>query len=122
MNNQNKSIGSYGEEIAENHIRNLGYEIMSRNFRCNIGEIDIIARDGNYITFIEVKTRYDKKYGYPREAVTKGKQYKIYKVAQFYILKNRIEKLSFRFDVIEVILNKYCNEHTVTLIKNAFQV
>ncbi|MBL4934911.1 YraN family protein [Clostridium sp. YIM B02515] len=121
MNNQNKPVGSYGEEIAENYIKNLGYEIMSRNFRCNIGEIDIIARDGNYITFIEVKTRYDKQYGYPREAVTKGKQYKICKVAQFYILKNRIEKLTFRFDVIEVILNKYCNEYTVTLIKNAFQ-
>lgn len=122
MKNQNKPIGFYGEETAESYLKSIGYNIISRNFRCNIGEIDMVARDGKYIVFIEVKTRYDRKYGYPCEAVTKGKQYKIYKTAQYYILKNKIEKSYFRFDVIEVLLNRSSNEYKVNLIKNAFQI
>ncbi|MCM8710609.1 YraN family protein [Clostridium sp. SYSU_GA19001] len=122
MKSLNKNIGFYGEDIAANYLKNLGYIIFERNFRCYIGEIDIIGKDNTYIVFVEVKTRYDNNYGTPAESVTYSKQRKIYKTAQYYILKNNIHKLNFRFDVIEIILNDTKNAPTIRLIKNAFQI
>lgn len=121
MNSFNKEIGKLGEEISERHLKGLGYIILDRNFTCKIGEIDIICKDGDHIVFVEVKTRYDKRYGSPSEAVTHYKQNKICKTAQFYIMVKKLHKLNFRFDVIEVFLNRSDNEYTLRLIKNAFQ-
>lgn len=122
MNYLNKDIGSFGEDIAANYLKNLGYTIFERNFKCKIGEIDMIGKDNNYIAFIEVKTRYGNNYGTPGESVTYSKQLKIYKTAQFYILKNKIHKLNFRFDVVEVIIDSKKNTPSIRLIKNAFQI
>jgi len=121
MHSLNKETGDLGEEISENFLLESGYTILDKNFRCNIGEIDIIAREGNYICFIEVKTRYGDLFGRPCEAVTFSKQQKISKVAQIYIMKKRLYKFYFRFDVIEVILNKDDDSYSIKFIKNAFQ-
>ncbi|MGO5073080.1 YraN family protein [Clostridium sporogenes] len=119
----NKDIGSFGETIAADYIKNCGYIILEKNFRCKLGEIDIIAKDKNFIVFIEVKTRYGCIYGSPSEAITFKKQNKIYKTAQLYIIKKAIyNKFYFRFDVIEVILNTLNSNYSVKLIKNAFQI
>ncbi|MPM86702.1 hypothetical protein SDC9_133793 [bioreactor metagenome] len=118
----NKSIGSYGESIAENYLKEMGYTILEKNFKCKIGEIDIIAKDSKYICFVEVKTRYGSLYGSPGESVTNLKQYKIHKTAQFYILKKKLNKFNFRFDVIEVILNNDDDNYSIKLIKDAFQI
>jgi len=118
----NKDIGALGENIAEEYLTNMGYIVLDKNFRSKFGEIDIIGKDGNYIAFIEVKARYGSIYGTPAEAVTPRKQNKIYKTAQLYILKKRIFKFNFRFDVIEVILNSKDNDYSVRLIKDAFQI
>lgn len=118
----NKSIGFYGEEIAENYLREMGYTILERNFKCKIGEIDIIAKDSNHICFIEVKTRYGTLYGTPGESVTNSKQYKIQRTAQSYILKKKLHKFNFRFDVIEIVLNQKDDSYCIKLIKDAFQV
>jgi len=118
----NKDIGALGENIAEEYLTNMGYIVLDKNFRSKFGEIDIIGKDGNYIAFIEVKARYGSIYGTPAEAVTPRKQNKIYKTAQLYILKKRIFKFNFRFDVIEIILNSKDNDYSVRLIKDAFQV
>lgn len=122
MYSYKKDIGNLGENIAENYLINRGYIILDRNFRCKTGEIDIIAKDGNYISFIEVKTRYGNLYGTPGESVNYLKQYRIYKTAQMYILKKRLNKFNFRFDVIEVILNHLNNDFSIKLIKDAFQI
>lgn len=122
MYSYKKDIGNLGENIAENYLINRGYIILDRNFRCKTGEIDIIAKDGNYISFIEVKTRYGNLYGTPGESVNYLKQYRIYKTAQMYILKKRLNKFNFRFDVIEVILNHINNDFSIKLIKDAFQI
>lgn len=122
MYSYNKDIGNLGENIAENYLINKDYIILDRNFRCKTGEIDIIAKDGNYISFIEVKTRYGTLYGTPGESVNYLKQYRIYKTAQMYILKKRLNKFNFRFDVIEVILNHINNDFSIKLIKDAFQI
>lgn len=57
MQNLNKEIGRFGEDTASKYLEESGYTILDRNFKCKSGEIDIIARDGNYIVFVEVKTR-----------------------------------------------------------------
>ena len=118
----NKDIGALGESIAEEYLTNIGYIVLDKNFRSKFGEIDIICKDGNYIAFVEVKARYGSIYGTPAESVTAKKQNRIYKTAQLYILKKRIWKFNFRFDVIEVILNSKDNDYSVKLIKDAFQI
>ncbi|MBE6068235.1 MAG: YraN family protein [Clostridium lundense] len=122
MYSYKKDIGNLGENIAENYLIDRGYIILDRNFRSKTGEIDIIAKDGDYISFIEVKTRYGTLYGTPGESVNYLKQYRIYKTAQMYILKKRLNKFNFRFDVIEVILNHLNNDFSIKLIKDAFQI
>lgn len=118
----NKNIGRYGEDIAERYLKNLGYVILNRNFSCKLGEIDLIGKDKDYICFIEVKTRYNSTYGYPSESVTTKKQFKIYKTAEVYILKNKLFNCNFRFDVVEILLNLNENDPHIRLIKNAFQL
>ena len=97
-----KLLGRIGENKATNHLKKLGYTILDRNFTTRVGEIDIIASDGEFIVFVEVKTRKDDSFGAPSEAVTKQKMVKYYKVATEYLIKNAIDNLPVRFDVIEV--------------------
>lgn len=118
----NKDIGALGENISENYLKDLGYKILEKNFRCKCGEIDLIALSKGYICFIEVKTRYGTSFGVPAESVTYSKQYKIHKTAQFYILIKNIMDSNFRFDVIEVLLSGNTNEFLVNHIKDAFQL
>ncbi len=113
----NKKIGSYGEKMAVKYLIINNYAIKHVNFRCKLGEIDIIAEKDNIIVFIEVKTRKNKKYGYPCESVTKRKQQKIIKTAQFYINKNNVKDKQFRFDVIEIFMG---NSNNINHICNAF--
>ena len=81
MNRYNKRIvGAKYEETAIDHLIRSGYNIVTKNFRCKIGEIDVIAKDNGYLTFIEVKYRSSTKSGYPHEAINK------YKVAEDYLV------------------------------------
>ncbi|WP_234121138.1 YraN family protein [Clostridium hydrogenum] len=118
----NKKIGNYGENVAEYHLREKGYKILDKNFRCKLGEIDIIAQKDSYIVFVEVKSRYGTIYGNPIEAVTYSKKYKIYKTALAYIQKRNLLNFDFRFDIIEILLNLNDNSHFVNHITDAFQV
>ena len=122
MNHLNKYIGNKGESLAEGYLENHDYKILEKNFTCKIGEIDIIAKNDEYISFVEVKTRRSLQFGLPAEAVTYNKQQKIYRSAQMYILKNKLYNSSFRFDVIEIILNSNNSCISINLIKNAFQI
>lgn len=122
MKIHNKDIGALGEDIAETHLKNMGYVIKDKNFRCICGEIDLIAVNNGYISFIEVKTRYGIKFGLPAESVNYSKQKKIYKTAQVYISYKNIADSNFRFDVIEVLLNSNNNDFLVNHIEDAFQL
>lgn len=122
MHKENKTIGNYGEELAKKYLEESGYTILDRNFKCKTGELDIIAKKCNTITFVEVKSRYNKFYGNPCEAVNYIKKLKIYKAAQFYIIKNSLTNFDFRFDVIEIIFNYNNNNNTLNHIENAFQI
>lgn len=102
----NKQIGMRGEEIVANYLVGNDYYLLERNFRCRIGEIDIIAfdKEEKKIVSIEVKTRRSIKYGLPREAVDKRKQKHIISATKYYLLIKKLMNYQIRFDVIEVYL------------------
>ena len=95
-------LGKEGEEIVCKYLKKERYKILEMNFNCKIGEIDIIAKQKNEIVIIEVKTRTNKEYGLPAEAVTKKKLKHIYKTAEYYIYSRKIKNIDIRIDVIEV--------------------
>lgn len=121
MKHLNRAIGSDGEDIAREYLLKEGYEILEVNFRSKFGEIDIIGKDKSYITFIEVKTRYNLSFGIPSESVNFRKQLKIIKTAQIFILRNQLSEFDIRFDIVEVYLNTTDNSKEVKILKNAFQ-
>ena len=102
-----------GERLAAKYLKKLGYKIISQNYKAKMGEIDIIAQDGDILVFSEVKQRTYDDFGAPREFVTKEKQRKIKNTAQLYILKNKYAG-NVRFDVVEVL------GKDITHIKDAF--
>ena len=99
-----KILGNIGEKLANQYLKENNYKILERNFYCRQGEIDIIARENKEIVFIEVKTRSNKNFGEPSEAVTTYKQKHIYKSAKYFLYKNRLINNFIRFDVIEVFI------------------
>jgi putative endonuclease len=117
MNTLNtRQVGSDEEELAADYLRGKGYFIIQKNYRVRQGEIDIIARDGQTIVFVEVKYRKNAGAGHPLEAVTFSKQKQICKTALFYLNQNKInpEVTPVRFDVIGILGTE------ITHIENAF--
>lgn len=98
-----QELGRRGEEIACGYLREKDYSIVARGFRMFRGEIDIIARDGPTLVFVEVKARADESFGRPEEAVTPGKQRQIRKIARGYLLDNPAGDVACRFDVISIL-------------------
>jgi putative endonuclease len=110
-----KATGRSGEDLAAQHLEQQGYTILERNYRLRIGEVDIIARDEEYLVFIEVKTRRSRRFGSPFEAVDARKQQQIVKIASAYL---QGKELPVRFDVVAVHLNE--QGVRVEVLKNAF--
>ena len=96
-----RSLGQLGEEQAARYLRRRFYHIEERNYRCRFGEIDLIARKGRYIVFVEVKLRRDDSHGEAREFVTRSKQERLIATAQLWLSQHETP-LQPRFDVIEV--------------------
>ncbi len=97
-------IGSDYEARAASHLEALGYEIIEKNYRDQHGEIDLIAKDGNYLVFIEVKYRKNGKMGDPAEAVTWQKQKTIRHTARYYMLTHGLgSDTACRFDVVAIL-------------------
>lgn len=109
-----RARGAAGEEQAAQYIIAQGMELLERNFTVRGGEIDLIARDGAYIVFIEVKKRESAYAGLGREAVNLKKQRFICRTAMQYLMKNGLMNSFVRFDVIEI------QSGQITQIKNAF--
>ena len=99
-------LGKEGEKIAADFLKAHGWKIIDTNFRSRFGEIDIIARNEEEIIFVEVKTRAQKRYGMPAEAITVQKKKHLYRTAEYYVMKNHFENKPIRFDVIEVFKEK----------------
>ena len=114
-------LGRIGENAAVAFLERHGFNILQRNFRNKLGEIDIIARDGDTICFIEVKSRKTDAFGSPFESVTRAKQRKIIHVALSYLKSRGRCEANVRFDVISVILGDEEECPRVEIIKNAFE-
>jgi len=110
--------GKEGERIAAAYLKKNGYRIVETNFRCAIGEIDIIARDKDELVFLEVKTRKSKELGFPEQAVGTKKQKKMSQLALWYLQNKSIKDTASRFDVLAITMLPAGNE--IKLVKNAF--
>ena len=95
--------GLTGQHAAENFLLGKGYVILDRNYRIKTGEIDLVAKDGEYIVFIEVKFRKSIEYGLPREAVGWAKQKRIVNTALHYLARHHLTDCDIRFDVVEIL-------------------
>jgi putative endonuclease len=100
-----KKLGTAGERLAAERLRAAGYVIRAMNYRCAVGEVDIIAEEGGDVVFIEVKTRRGVAYGLPEEAVTPTKQRKLIAAAQTYLEETETPEASWRIDVVGVALS-----------------
>ena len=115
-----KKLGDWGEEQARNYLESEGLVILDKNYRCKLGEIDLIALDGDYLVFIEVKTRTSTAYGFPVEAIGPRKQKKYIQMASVYTKQKGLHGISFRFDVVEVMVRRQ-GQPAINHISNAFQ-
>ena len=100
-----RKVGGAGEDFATKMLEETGYMIIERNYRTNMGEVDIIASKDGVLHFIEVKTRTGDEFGYPADAVTETKQNHIRRVAESYIARRRHMWEDVSLDVIEVTFN-----------------
>lgn len=114
----NKKLGKTGEDIATRFIKGRNYLIIERNYRCKIGEIDLIAKKDNTICFIEVKTRKSESYGRPEESINQAKIKKIKTIASYYLTSREIGDLEVSFDAI--LIRFKSGEYHLKHIKNAF--
>ena len=113
-----RQTGTAYERRTGEYLKEQGYELIGYNFRCRQGEIDIIARDGRYLVFVEVKYRRDGQTGDPLEAVDRAKQRRISRTAQYYCLTHGYgETTPCRFDVAAVL----GTDGEVRLVRNAFE-
>lgn len=112
------STGKEGEKIAADFLKKNGYRIVETNYRCPIGEIDIIARDKSELVFVEVKARKSSALGYPEQAVGVKKQRKMSKLALWYLQEKKTTDARARFDVVAILLLPSGND--IRLIRNAF--
>jgi len=109
-----KNLGQFGEDEAEKELLKEGYEVLERNYKNKIGEIDIVAKDEGFLCFVEVKTKSGHGFGTPEEMVGYRKQNKILKTAEFYLLENDLRDIDWRVDVVAV--DKESRE--IRLLKN----
>jgi len=112
------AMGKEGEKIAADFLKKNGYRIMEVNYRCPIGEIDIVARDKNVLVFVEVKTRKSSALGYPEQAVGVKKQKKMSQLALWYLQEKKSQDVSARFDVVAILMLSSGND--IRLVRNAF--
>lgn len=114
------SIGMQGQDAAKQFLKEKGFKILKENYRLRSSEIDIIAKDGEYTVFVEVKFRKGLSHGLPRESVGPTKQKRIIKAAMHYILVTQETEQDYRFDVVEILEKNgrlYANH-----IANAFEL
>lgn len=120
MEDRRQLLGVSGEAAAEKFLRRRRYTILERNYRCPLGEVDLIALDGSVIVFIEVKTRAGDGAGSPLDAVDQRKQRQLARVANYYLSRHRLHGRDARFDVVGV--SQEGRELRCDLVRNAFEL
>ncbi len=111
-----KKTGNLGETLAAEYLRRHGYSIITRNWRCAIGEIDVIAGDGETLVFVEVRTRHGARHGSPEESITPRKQAKLIALAYEYLAAMDAPPEDWRIDVVAVVLGRQNSVERITHI------
>ena len=106
MTDSHRHIGNKAEDLACDYLLNKGWEILERNYYSGHSEVDIIARDGASIVFLEVKMRSSTKFGHPLEQVTEAKVTRVYKAAEAWTIEKGLQESPLRFDVITILQEK----------------
>jgi len=119
MTEARQQLGWFGEELACAALEQRGYVVITRRYRTKWGELDIIARHGDYVAFVEVKARQDGSFGDPEEAVTLRKQQRMVSMATDYLARNGLLNVACRFDVVGV--NTETDPPHITIIEDAFR-
>ena len=117
MGRESYDIGQTGEDVAVQYLRAKGYVILERNYHSQQGEIDIIAKDADFLVFVEVKNYSFRSISSPLGAIRRAKKDSIIHAARTYLYKNNIKNVNCRFDVLSI-----CNSSHYQLIKDAFHV
>jgi putative endonuclease len=115
------ALGLSGEILARDALARQGYAILATRYRTRVGEIDIVARDGDTLVFVEVKTRTSEDFGLPAEAITWRKQRRLVTMARWYLTEKRLHGCLCRFDVVTVLCRPGLAP-VVEVVKNAFMV
>jgi putative endonuclease len=115
-----KRTGKKGEDIAVAYLISRGYRIVERNYKCPLGEIDIVAREGDEIVFVEVKSRKSEEFGDPQLAVGLKKQKKVSRISLAYLKEKHLYPCNARFDVVAIKMLP--DGSNVELIQNAFEL
>jgi len=119
MEDFRKALGSKGEDLAVQYLKKKGYKVIERNYHCQWGEIDLVAREGDTLVFVEIKSRSSSGFGLPQDAVDRFKQNKLIEVARAYLAERHLkEDISMRFDVVAVRLTPQGPD--IEVIKDAF--
>lgn len=102
VGDRRKKLGFQGERAAEKFLSRRRYKVVARNYRCPLGELDLVALDGRTVVFVEVKTRTGRTCGTPLEAVGPRKRQQIIRVAEYFLTAHRLHDRCIRFDVVGV--------------------
>ena len=105
-NSHSKTIGKLGEALAEQALITFGFEIVARNWRGSGGEVDLIARDGQYLVFVEVKARKSVKFGSPEESISHKKLARIMNTALEFLLESSQQDSVWRVDIVAIELSQ----------------
>jgi len=117
--NARQELGKLGEDLAARHLLREGYVIVTRNYRCAEGEMDIVARQGSRLAFVEVRTRRGSAYGTPKESITRSKQERLVRVASDYLSAHNLSDVDWGIDAVCVQFTPGGELCSIELIRNA---
>jgi len=121
MTNRRRTLGKLGESLAARELERRGYRIVERNWRCPIGEIDLVAEKDGALIFVEVRTRRGSERGTPQESVTPAKQAKLIELAQTYCQQTKGDDRDWRIDVVAVEMSPRGELLRIDVIENAVE-
>ena len=119
VNDARHRLGRWGERLAAKHLRAAGYQIVMPNYRCPIGEIDLVTLKEEIWVFVEVKTRRGSAYGLPEEAIIHEKAERLIAIAQHYLHEHGITDVDWRIDLIAIELDQSGRLLRVEQVENA---
>jgi putative endonuclease len=114
-----RGLGRRGEELAVAELVHRGYVVRERNWRCPVGEVDIVAQHGDWLVFVEVRTRRGRELGAPEASITAAKRARLIQVAQSYLAEYEPPEVDWRIDVVAVELTRGGKLMRVEVYENA---